>query len=156
MKYTRIPILEKKNIALVAHDHKKQELLDWISFNKELLSNHSLFATGSTGSLIEGELNLPVWCMKSGPLGGDSQLAAMITNNELDMLIFFWDANTPMAHDVDVKALLRIAVLYNIPVACNRASADFIISSHLMDEGYNRIVQDYSSERKKEVKSWTK
>jgi len=92
--------------------------------------------------------------MLSGPLGGDVQLSSMITNQELDMLVFFWDANTPMAHDVDVKALLRIAVLWNIPVACNRASADFMISSTLMEEDYERIVRDYSAERKSEVRKW--
>jgi methylglyoxal synthase len=143
-----------KKIALVAHDHKKDEMLEWIDYNKELLCQHDLYATGTTGQLIAERLGMDVNCMLSGPLGGDVQLSSMITNQELDMLIFFWDANTPMAHDVDVKALLRIAVLWNIPVACNRASADFMISSTLMEEDYERIVRDYSAERKSEVKKW--
>lgn len=136
---------KKKNIALIAHDERKQDLLEWVKFNKGTLSQHNLFGTGTTGSLIARELGLKVTTFLSGPLGGDQQIGAKITEGKIDFLIFFWDPLESHPHDPDVKALLRIAVVWNIPVACNRASADFIISSELMSEEYPRSVIDYSS-----------
>lgn len=138
-----IKMTEKKRIVLVAHDNMKKELLEWALFNKNILSRHELFATGSTGKIMVKALEMPVNCFKSGPLGGDQQIGAKIAEGDIDMVIFFWDPLEPHPHDVDVKALLRIAAVYNIPIACNRASADFIISSHLMNEVYERIVVDY-------------
>jgi methylglyoxal synthase len=132
-----------KQIALVAHDSKKLELLEWARFNRELLAKHHLFATGTTGKLVEQELGLSVHKYLSGPLGGDQQIGARITVGELDCLIFFWDPLEPQPHDPDVRALLRIAVVWNIPIACNRASADFIISSPLMTEAYQPSLPDY-------------
>ncbi len=134
---------KKKKIVLVAHDNKKPDLLEWARFNKDLLARHSLFATGTTGALLKKKLALEVERLQSGPLGGDQQIGAKITEGEIDFLIFFWDPLEPMSHDTDVKALLRIAVVWNIPVACNRASADFMISSPLMSEEYERLVPDY-------------
>jgi len=133
-----------KQIALVAHDHKKQELLEWARFNRELLAKHKLFATGTTGLLLEEDLGVQVSRFQSGPLGGDQQIGARITEGGIDCLIFFWDPLAPHPHDPDVKALLRIAVVWNIPIACNRASADFIISSPLMWGSYERLLPDYA------------
>jgi methylglyoxal synthase len=138
-----IKMSKKKRIALIAHDNKKQDLLEWAKFNKDLLSGHELFATGTTGQILTAELGLEIQRFKSGPLGGDQQIGAKITEGKLDFVIFFWDPLEPQPHDVDVKALLRIAVVYNIPIACNRATADFMISSHLMSEEYQRLVVDY-------------
>lgn len=129
----------KRRIALVAHDACKKDLLEWVKFNVLTLSEHELYATGTTGKLIADETGLPVKRFRSGPLGGDMQLGAAIAEDKLDVLIFFWDPMTPHPHDVDVKALLRIAVLYNVPTACNRATADFLISSPLLKEDYERI-----------------
>jgi methylglyoxal synthase len=140
---TPIPIPEQKRIALIAHDASKQDLLEWAQFNCETLSQHILFATGTTGTLITQETGLSVHRFKSGPLGGDQQIGARIAEGELDFLIFFWDPLEPQPHDPDVKALLRLAVLYNIPTACNRATADFIISSPLMTQAYDRLVLDH-------------
>ncbi len=134
-----------KRIALVAHDERKHDLLDWVLFNVEKLKQHRLCATGTTGGLIAANSDLQVARLKSGPLGGDQQLGAKIADNELDILIFFWDPMTAQPHDVDVKALLRMSVLYNVAVACNRASADFIISSALFDSPYNPIIKDYGA-----------
>ena len=128
----------KKKIALVAHDGRKKDLLEWVKFNVGTLSEHELYATGTTGKVIADETGLDVHRFRSGPLGGDMQLGAAISENELDVLIFFWDPMTPHPHDVDVKALLRISVLYNIPTACNRSTADFVISSPLLKEEYVR------------------
>jgi methylglyoxal synthase len=128
----------KKKIALVAHDGRKQDLLEWVKFNVGTLGGHELFATGTTGKVIADETGLEVKRFRSGPLGGDMQLGAAIAENGLDVLIFFWDPMTPHPHDVDVKALLRISVLYNIPTACNRSTADYVISSPLMEEDYVR------------------
>jgi len=131
-----------KKIALVAHDGRKQDILAWVKFNVETLRAHKLYATGTTGALIARETGLEINCFRSGPLGGDMQLGAAIAEDQLDVLIFFWDPMTPHPHDVDVKALLRISVLYNIPTACNRATADYLISSPLMHEEYERVKFD--------------
>jgi len=139
----KIRMDKKKKIVLVAHDNKKPDLLEWARFNKDLLAQHTLFATGTTGALLQKELGLDVKRLQSGPLGGDQQIGAKITEGEIDLMIFFWDPLEPMPHDTDVKALLRIAVVWNIPVACNRASADFIISSPLMSGEYERLIPDY-------------
>jgi methylglyoxal synthase len=133
----------KKRIALVAHDQRKEDLVSWVKYNAERLTEHELYATGTTGQIISEKCSLEVHRLKSGPLGGDQQLGAMIANGELDVLIFFWDPMTTQPHDVDVKALLRMAVLYNIPVACNRSTADFIISSSLFNEQYDPVIKDY-------------
>ena len=142
---------DDKKIALVAHDNKKKDLLEWAKYNRELLAGHTLYATGTTGTTLETELGLEVHKLQSGPLGGDQQIGAMIAGNDVDFLIFFWDPLEPMPHDPDVKALLRMAVVWNIPIACNRASADFMISSPLMDEEYNRLLPDYDEYRGRRV-----
>jgi methylglyoxal synthase len=138
---------QEKRIALVAHDNKKQDLLEWAKFNRELLSYHKVFATGTTGRMLEEELGFEITKLQSGPLGGDQQIGAKIAEGAVDFLIFFWDALEPMPHDPDVKALLRMAVVWNIPIACNRATADFMISSPLMDGTYDRLVPDYEQHR---------
>lgn len=135
----------KKNIALVAHDEKKHDLLEWARFNKPLLTQYELYATGTTGKLLEEELGIEIHKLQSGPLGGDQQIGAMIAAGEIDLLIFFWDPLTLQPHESDVRALLRIAVVWNIPVACNRASADFMIASPLMTSTYRRFSPDYNS-----------
>lgn len=132
-----------RRIALVAHDNKKRDLLDWAKFNRRLLADHHLYATGTTGGLIENELHLPVTKFKSGPLGGDQQLGAKITEGEIDLVLFFWDPLEPQPHDPDVRALLRIAVVWNIPIACNRATADYLISSPLLVSDYRSPAPDY-------------
>jgi methylglyoxal synthase len=130
----------RKRIALIAHDHCKDDLLDWARYNVGTLSRHELSATGTTGALLSRELGLDVACYRSGPLGGDQQIGAAIVDGHVDFVIFFWDPLRPQPHDVDVKALLRIAVVYNIPIACNRATADFVLSSPLLSEPYDRLV----------------
>lgn len=139
----------QKHIALVAHDNKKTELLDWARFNQGTLSRHWLYATGTTGDLLAHELGLPVTRFFSGPLGGDQQIGAAIAEGKIDFLIFFWDPLEPHPHDPDIKALLRLAVLYNIPTANNRASADFIISSSLMETEYQLLTPDLERYRRK-------
>ena len=134
----------RKRIALVAHDNKKQDLLEWALFNRELLAKHDMVATGTTGRLLSEALNLPVACLQSGPLGGDQQVGARIAEGMIDLLVFFWDPLYTQPHDPDVKALLRIAVVWNIPVACDRATADYVISSPLMTEPYERLRPDYT------------
>ncbi len=126
----------RKQIALIAHDNRKADLLDWARFNRGTLAKHDLHATGTTGALIADQLGLPVNRFLSGPLGGDQQVGAAIAEGRIDAVIFFWDPLEPHPHDVDVKALLRIAVVYNITIACNRATADFVLSSPLMDQEY--------------------
>jgi len=151
MKYQKIAMEHDKKIALVAHENKKNDLLEWAKYNRVLLAHHDLFATGTTGTALERELDLKVNRLQSGPLGGDQQIGARIVDNEIDFLIFFWDPLEPQPHDPDVKALLRMAVVWNIPIACNRASADFMISSPLMDMEYHRLVPDYSEYRNRRI-----
>ena len=143
---------ETKRIALVAHDNKKGDLLEWARFNRDLLAEHRICSTGTTGALLERELDIPVIKLQSGPLGGDQQIGAKIADGEIDFLIFFWDPLEPHPHDPDVKALLRIAVVWNVPIACNRASADFMVSSPLMASSYERNLPDYDGYRKREIK----
>ena len=119
--------------------------MEWAKFNRDLLAHHMVFATGTTGEVLEGELGFKITKLQSGPLGGDQQIGAKIADGEIDFLIFFWDPLESQPHDPDVKALLRMAVVWNIPIACNRSTADFMISSPLMDEEYNRLVPDYDS-----------
>jgi methylglyoxal synthase len=152
MKNKTIAMADEKTIAIVAHDNKKQDLLAWAKFNCDALSHHKLIATGTTGKLLQTELGLSVTRLQSGPLGGDQQIGAMISQGEVDVLIFFWDPLEPHPHDPDVKALLRIAVVWNIPIACNRASADFLISSSLMPKEYQRLVPDYDGHRNRPVR----
>jgi methylglyoxal synthase len=125
--------------------------MEWAKFNRDLLAKHKLYATGTTGNILEEELDIPITKLQSGPLGGDQQIGAKISEGDIDFLIFFWDPLEPQPHDPDVKALLRIAVVWNIPVACNRASADFIISSPLVSEEYQRLVQDYEGYRARTI-----
>jgi methylglyoxal synthase len=145
---------KSKNIALVAHDNRKKDLAEWVEFNYKTLLGHQLICTGTTGKLVEETLlknlekdermEMEIIKLRSGPLGGDQQLGSMIAEGKIDMLIFFWDPMQPQPHDVDVKALLRITVVYNIPTACNRSTADFMISSHLLKEVYDPKLIDYS------------
>lgn len=132
-------------IGLVAHDNKKRDLVEWARYNLSLLAHHELWATGTTGTLLERELGRPVVKLQSGPLGGDQQMGALIAEGRIDFLVFFWDPLEPLPHDPDVKALLRLAVVWNIPIACNRASADFMVSSPLMEGGYERSQPDYGT-----------
>lgn len=133
----------RKKIGLVAHDNKKRDLIEWARYNRRLLTAHDLVATGTTGTLLETELGVGILKLQSGPLGGDQQLGALVADGEIDFLVFFWDPLEPQPHDPDVKALLRLAVVWNIPVACNRATADFMISSPLMVSDYQRQLPDY-------------
>lgn len=152
-----------KRVALVAHDNRKKDMVEWVEWNYRTLLHHQLICTGTTGLMIETVINqqlekekiehvVPtITKLKSGPLGGDQQLGALITEDGIDVLIFFWDPMEPHPHDVDVKALLRIAVVYNIPIACNRSSADFIISSPLITQSYNPTLKDYSEYLAREI-----
>ena len=145
--YEKMALAKNKKIALVAHDNKKRDLIEWATFNKVLLAHHTVYATGTTGILLEKELDFPIHKLQSGPLGGDQQIGSKIVDGDIDFLVFFWDPLEPVPHDPDVKALLRMAVVWNIPMACNRSSADFIISSPLMDQEYDRLVVDYNAYR---------
>lgn len=153
-----------KNVALVAHDNRKKDLIEWVDWNFEVLLLHNLICTGTTGKLVEKVINKKlaatqrdkpaiksIMLLKSGPLGGDQQLGALVTEGKIDVVIFFWDPMSPHPHDVDVKALLRIAVVYNIPIACNRSTADFMISSPLLNEKYTPILKDYSGYIEREL-----
>jgi methylglyoxal synthase len=151
MIYKKVEMEPDKKIALVAHDNKKQDLVEWAKFNRVLLAHHQVYATGTTGTILEQELGIKINKLQSGPLGGDQQIGAKIADGEIDFLIFFWDPLEPVPHDPDVKALLRMAVVWNIPIACNRSSADFMISSHLMDEAYDRLVPDYDDYRARKI-----
>ncbi len=143
MIYKHIPIDKQKRIAMVAHDNRKEILLDWVKENSKTLVKHKLYATGTTGKLIQDTLGVNITRFNSGPLGGDQQIGAKIAEGKLDILIFFWDPLSPLPHDPDIKALLRIAVLCNIPTACNRSTADFMMSSNLINSKYDRVVVDY-------------
>lgn len=136
---------ERKRIALVAHDHKKDDLIDWAVYNKDLLARHELLATGTTGRLLQQAVKMPVTCLLSGPLGGDQQIGALIAEGKIDLLIFFWDPMEAQPHDPDIKALLRLGVVWNLPIACDRATADFILTSPLFHEPYDVILPDYSA-----------
>ena len=152
-----------KNVALVAHDNRKKDLIEWAEWNYEVLSAHTLVCTGTTGKLLEKVINqkiskankgaggISITKLKSGPLGGDQQLGALITEGKIDVIFFFWDPMEPHPHDVDVKALLRIAVVYNIPIACNRSTADFLISSPLFNDEYTPTLKDYSEYLNRDV-----
>jgi methylglyoxal synthase len=142
-------IKSKKKIALISHDNKKQDMMEWAKYNIGTLEKHQLYATGTTGRMLEKELGLDIAILESGPLGGDLQIGACIAKGEIDFLIFFWDPLAQLPHDPDVKALLRVAAVWNIPIACNRASADFIISSPLMEQEYQRILPDYDNYRER-------
>lgn len=143
---------KKKNIALVAHDHRKADLLDWASANKNILSKHNLYATGTTGKMIEEALGLSITKFLSGPLGGDQQIGSLIAEGNIDMIVFYWDPMNAQPHDTDVKALLRLSVTWNILLACDRTTADFIITSPFMDNEYQRIMPDYTDYLNREIK----
>jgi methylglyoxal synthase len=141
------PLRARKRVALIAHDRCKEDLLAWVAYNVDVLREHDLFATGTTGALVAARTGLPVVRFRSGPLGGDQQVGARIAEGELDVLVFFWDPLEPQPHDPDVKALLRLAVLYNIPTACNRATADFLVAAPLFHQPYQRLVTDHAAVR---------
>ena len=151
MKYQQIEMEQDKKIALVAHDNKKGDLLEWAKYNRTLLSHHDLYATGTTGTALEREIGLEINRLQSGPFGAEQQIGEKSIENEIDFLIFFWDPLDQQPHDPDVKALLRIAMVWNIPVACNRASADFMISSPLMSSAYERFKPDYEAYLKRTI-----
>lgn len=134
-----------KSIALVAHDGKKADLLRWVETHAQFFQGKTLYATGTTGKLISERLSMPVHCLASGPLGGDQQIGALITEQKIDWLVFFWDPLASQPHDPDVKALIRLAVVWNIPVACNQATADFIVHSSLFEQAYQRQIPDFSA-----------
>ena len=151
MAATELYMGKRKRIVLIAHDNRKVDLLTWARYNKGTLSRHELYATGTTGSILTRELGLDITLFRSGPLGGDQQVGAKICEGAMDFVIFFWDPLEPQPHDVDVKALLRIAVVYNIPIACNRSTADFLISSPLMGEEYQRQLDDFEKKIRPEI-----
>ncbi|WP_267905989.1 methylglyoxal synthase [Marinomonas spartinae] len=134
---------ERKNVALVAHDNMKPELIEWAKKHKEKLIRHNLMATGTTGNLMQKHLDVPVKSLISGPLGGDQQLGGLIAEGKIDVLIFFWDPFEPMPHDPDIKALLRVAAVWNIPIACSVSSANFLVTSPLFDSEFERKIPDY-------------
>jgi methylglyoxal synthase len=140
---------KRKHIALIAHDSKKPEMLDWVKYNLKILRGHTLYATGTTGTLLAEKLRLDIIRMESGPLGGDLQIGALIAQRKMDLVIFFWDPLESQPHDPDVRALLRIAAVWNVPLACNRSTADFMISSPLMQSDYEQSLPDYKSYRQR-------
>jgi methylglyoxal synthase len=144
--------MTQKRIALIAHDNKKKELIEWTRFNLESMLKLEIYATGTTGKLLEDEIGLSVNRLHSGPLGGDQQIGALVAEGKIDVLIFFWDPLEPLPHDQDIKALLRLAVVWNIPVACNRATADFLFSSPLLFSQYERRQPDFSAYQNRNLK----
>lgn len=150
-EYISFTIGKQKHIALIAHDSKKKDMVDWVDENKEILKNHFLCGTGTTARLISEKTLLPVKGYNSGPLGGDQQIGSRIVEGNVDFIVFFWDPLESQPHDPDVKALLRIAVLYDIPVANNRATADFLLSSFYMNEPYERRVLNYNNKISKRL-----
>lgn len=153
--FKEVSIKKQKNIALIAHDNKKADLVDWVKANKPTLSKHFLCGTGTTSKVIAEEVELPVRSYLSGPLGGDQQIGSRISEGKIDMMIFFWDPLSAQPHDPDVKALLRISALYDIPVATNKATADFLLTSPYMDAPYRRKLVDYNKLTKKRAKEFT-
>lgn len=150
-KFIHKKVLAIKRIAMVAHDHKKDDLIDWAIYNKAVLSKHHLFATGTTGKLLEDALDISVIKLLSGPLGGDQQIGSLIAEGKIDMLFFFWDPMEAQPHDPDVKALLRLCVVWNIPMACDRATADYLVTSPLMNGEYEAILPDYENYLKRKI-----
>ena len=144
MSYRKLKLAAQKRIALVAHDNMKDDLLEWAAFNREELQQHKLYGTGTTSRILTSQLGLEIEALMSGPLGGDQQLGAKIAEGEVDLLIFFWDPLEAQPHDPDIRALLRMAAVWNIPVASTRSTADFLISSPLMHQEYERLVVDYT------------
>ena len=149
-KITRT-LAARKRIAMIAHDNKKAALIEWATYNKAVLSKHQLFATGTTGKLLENALDVPVTRLLSGPLGGDQQIGALLAEGKIDILIFFWDPMASQPHDPDIKALLRLGVVWNIPMACDRATADFMLTSPLMHQDYDTLIPDYEAHLKRTV-----
>ena len=144
--------MRRKQIALIAHDNKKKELIEWTRYNIDRMLKCEIYATGTTGKMLEEETGLAVNRLHSGPLGGDQQIGALVAEGKIDVLIFFWDPLEPLPHDQDIKALLRLAVVWNIPVACNRATADFLFASPLLFGGYERTVPDFTTYQNRKVK----
>lgn len=153
MSAESVRMKRRKRIALIAHDNRKTDILDWARYNRGTLSEHELFATGTTGALLAADLGLPVTRFLSGPLGGDQQIGAAIAEGKLDILIFFWDPMEAQPHDPDIKALLRVAVTWNIPVACDRSTADFLLTSPFMHKEYESRLPDYSLYTSRKLKN---
>lgn len=143
--------MTKKRIALIAHDNKKKELIEWVKYNQVTMLDAIVYATGTTGKMLEREVGIPVRSLHSGPLGGDQQIGALIAEGNIDILIFFWDPLQPLPHDPDIKALLRLAVVWNIPFACNRTTADFLFSSPLMSSDYRRKMPDFNEYNNRKI-----
>ena len=152
-EYKTFKFPTRKRIALVAHDSRKKDMLDWATYNKGSLQKHELFATGTTGTILSSELGLKIKLFKSGPLGGDQQIGAKISEHEIEIVIFLWDPLMSHPHEPDIQALQRIATVHNVVLACDRSTADFIISSPLMNENYEKTVLDYEAKRKAQIKS---
>jgi methylglyoxal synthase len=143
--------MKTKRVALIAHDNMKKDLVEWVEFNKKIMQKFDLYATGTTGGLIERKIDQKVVKLQSGPMGGDQQIGALISEGKIDILIFFWDPMEPLPHDPDIKALLRIAAVWNIPVACNRSTADFILTSPLLFGSYERKLPDFSNYKNRNI-----
>ena len=152
MTYKKLTMEHRKKIALVAHDNKKRDLWEWAKYNRDILAEHEVYATGTTGRLIEEKVRQKVVKLQSGPLGGDQQIGALISEGKIDILIFFWDPMQPLPHDPDIKALLRISAVWNIPVACNRSTADYIFSSSLLFSGYEPKLPDYAAYKGRDLR----